>query len=84
MIAGAYTLFENATFAHERGARSCIIHFLEILTAPWGVEKSPKIAIFNPVVGDLPKLTYQSVSLLSVATSPVYLLMMVETDGHQV
>ena len=83
MIAGAYTLFENATFAHERGARSCVIHFLEILTAR-GVEKSLKIAIFDPIVGDLPKLTYQSVSLLSVAPSPVYLLMMVETNAHKV
>ena len=81
--AGAYTLFEFAIFEHERGARSCVIHFLEIITAP-GVEKSQKIAIFNPVVDDLPKLTYQSVSLLSVATSPVYLLMVVETNAHKI
>ena len=31
---GAYTLFENATFAHERGARSFYEHFLWISTAP--------------------------------------------------
>ena len=34
---GAYTLFENATFAHERGARSSSEHFLWISTAPGGL-----------------------------------------------
>ena len=33
---GAYTLFENATFKHERGARSLDFYFLEILPPPGG------------------------------------------------
>ena len=37
MIAGAYTLFENAIFAHERGARSSSEHFLWISTALGGL-----------------------------------------------
>ena len=36
MIAGAYTPFEYATFAHERGARSLESYFLEILPPPGG------------------------------------------------
>ena len=33
---GAYTVFEFAIFKYERGARSCVIYFLKIITAPGG------------------------------------------------
>lgn len=40
---GAYTLFEFAIFKYERGARSCVIRFLEIQTPPWGLPDIDKI-----------------------------------------
>ena len=41
----AYTLFEFAIFKYERGARSCVIHFLEILTVPGGCRMVTKQGI---------------------------------------
>ena len=91
MIAGAYTLFENATFAHERGARSFYEHFLWISTAlgSFCCVVLYIMPAFLAIYGNLPRdflitfiLTCDSV--LPVTSSPVYLLVVVETDGHQV